>query len=71
MLHQIQKWTIRTIKEFNPYGGVAKSKWVLYKDETTPVVELDITELRKLKDFFDDWKDPFHKDNPDHHDNLK
>ena len=68
MLRQIQKWSIHTVKEFGEF--ITKSKWILYKDETIPVVEMDITELRKLKEFFDNWIDPFDKNNPNHNDKL-
>lgn len=70
MFQTIRTWSIRTIKEFD--GLQAKStKWVLYKDEQERVIELDIVELRKLKEFFDEWVDPFKSDNPLHSDKQK
>lgn len=70
MLYIVRPWSIRTVKEFD--GLMVKShKFVLFKDESLRVLEMDITELRKLKKFFDDWVDPFAMDNPEHSDNMK
>lgn len=66
----VRPWSIRTIKEFDGLNATSHS-WVLMKDESRRVVELDITELRKLKEFFDEWVDPFQKDNPEHAGNMK
>lgn len=69
MLQIIQKWTIRTVKEFNGIYATY-THWVLYKNEREKIAELDISDLRDLKKFFDNWVDPFQIDNPNHNDKL-
>jgi hypothetical protein len=70
MLQIIRTWTIRTIKEFEGISNT-HTHWALYKNEREKICELDITELRKLKEFFDEWIDPFQTGNPKHNDKLK
>lgn len=70
-MHMIRKWTIRTQKTFVGISELGGAKYILYKNEQTPVTEMDITELRKLKEFFDEWIDPFEAGNSNHSDNQK
>ncbi len=68
----VQRWSIAVRKEFGLYGeDHSKTKWILYKNENVPCVEMTITELRELKKFFDSWVDPFQIGNPKHNDKLK
>jgi hypothetical protein len=69
-MRMIEKWSIRVRKEFANFG-TTKISFALFKDEDTEVCEMDITELRKLKEFMEDYKDPFGVDNPDHVDKLE
>lgn len=70
MLQEIQKWSIRTIKEFNGLS-TTRIQYALYKDSSEKIIEMDIIELRKLKEFFDEWQDPFQIGNPLHSDKMK
>lgn len=68
----VEKWSIGVQKEFrHNYMVPGKIVFILYRDEDEKIVEMDITELRKLKTFFENFKDPFETGNPQHVGNMK
>lgn len=70
MFYIPRKWSINTVKEFDGLNS-KNIRFILYKQEKERVYEMDITELRDLKKFFDNWVDPFQIGNPEHIDKMK